>query len=39
MTKVTISLVFKVMEQLKQYQLIGNWEQKPKTLKYLFVMA
>jgi hypothetical protein len=39
MTGLTISLLFKVMEQSKQYQLIGNWEQKPKGPKYLFIMT
>jgi hypothetical protein len=39
MTKVTMSLLFKVMEQSEQYQLTRTWEQKLDNLKYLFVMT
>jgi hypothetical protein len=39
MTRVTMSLLFKVMEESEQYQLTRNWEQKLEGLKYLFVMV
>ncbi len=39
MTRVAMSLMFKVMKQSKQYQLTRNWVQKLEGPKYLFVMT
>ncbi len=39
MTGVTMSLLFRVMEQLEQYLLIKIWEHKLEGPKYLFVVT
>jgi hypothetical protein len=35
----TMSLLFKVTEQLEQHELRRNWEHKLESPKYLFVMT